>query len=118
MTCHFVFEFTWIQSTTTLPQIQISANAGTVVLDRARMITHQSDTIVVERGLALGTNQNLLSTGSANGVFLSRVVGWATNSSGASATLGIKFRSTVSTSTFTISNGTLTVMRDNGQTSF
>ena len=118
MSCHFTFDYTWSQdATTSTPQIQLNATAGTVVLDRARHITYETDTVVMERGLTLGNNQNIVIT-PTTGVFLSRVVGWVSNTSGASATFAIRFRSNSTTTTFTISDGCLKVVRDNGQTSF
>lgn len=118
MTCHFTFDYTWSQdATTSIPQIQLNATAGTVVLDRARHITYETDTVVMERGLSLATNQNIVIT-PTTGVFLSRVIGWVSNTSGASATFAIRFKSNSTTTTFTISDGCLKVVRDNGQTSF
>lgn len=120
MSCFFTFDYTWSQnSTTTTPQIQLNATAGTAVVDRARNITYESDTLVMERGLLLATNQNIISGSAVSGnIYLSRVVGWVSNTSGLATTFAIRFRSSSTATTFTITDGTLVVMRDNGQTSF
>jgi hypothetical protein len=119
MICHFVFDFTWTQSATTaIAQVQPTVTSGTATLLDARLITYIDDTTVLERGLTLSTNQNMVITAVAGAKYLSRVIGWIQNSSGASATFAIRGRSGGTTNTLTVHNATLTVSRDNGQTQF
>ena len=121
MTTFFTFDFSWsVSATTPIPYILIANTAGTGTFLAARLMTYTSGTTVYEiaqSGFIAPTNLHN-GTPTINSSYQSRLIGWMSNTSGASVTIAIRARSGATTNTLSINYGQLAVYRDVGVLGF